>query len=133
VSDEKTPTPGELEILKVLWELGPSTVRAVHEYIIKEPKPAFNTVQTILRIMADKKGLVDGQLAGRSFVYTARYSRDEIAVRILDTVFDGAAAEVVQSLIRAERVSGDELDQMQQLIDDARRRKAPRNGRGGGK
>lgn len=130
MDDGKTPTPRELEILKVLWELGPSTVREVHEHGFKDDDTAFNTIQTMLRLMADKKGLVEGRLTGRTFVYTARFSRDEIAVRFLDSVFNGAAAEVVQTLLRAERVSGDELAQMQDLIDNARRRKTAKK-RGG--
>lgn len=130
MDDGKTPTPRELEILKVLWELGPSTVREVHEYGFKDDDTAFNTIQTMLRLMADKKGLVEGRLTGRTFVYTARFSRDEIAVRFLDSVFNGAAAEVVQTLLRAERVSGDELAQMQDLIDNARQRKTAKK-RGG--
>lgn len=129
MDDGKTPTPRELEILKVLWELGPSTVREVVEYGFKEDA-AFNTIQTMLRLMADKKGLVEARLTGRTFVYTPRFSRDEIAVRFLDSVFNGAAAEVVQTLLRAERVSGDELAQMQDLIDNARRRKTAKK-RGG--
>jgi predicted transcriptional regulator len=118
-----TPTPRELEILKVLWELGPSTVRAVHEHSFKERDIAYNTVQTMLRLMADKKHLVSASLEGRTFVYTPRFSRDEVAVRFLDHVFDGAAAEMVQSLIRSERISADELEQMQGMITAARHSK----------
>jgi BlaI family transcriptional regulator, penicillinase repressor len=122
VEEIPTPTPRELEILKVLWELGPCTVRAVHEHSFKVEDIAFNTVQTMLRLMADKKkGLVTAQLSGRTFVYTARFSRDQMAIRFLDRVFDGASAEMVQSLIRSERVSSDELEQMQAMIDKARR------------
>ena len=114
-----TPTPRELEILKVLWELGPSTVRAVHLHTFKNQDIAFNTVQTMLRLMTVKK-LVSGRLEGRAFIYTPCFSRDESAVRFLDHVFDGEAAEMVQSLIRSERISAEELEQMQELIDEAR-------------
>jgi BlaI family transcriptional regulator, penicillinase repressor len=128
-----TPTRRELEILKVLWELGPSTVRAVHEHYFQVRGFAFNTVQTMLRLMADeKKGLVSAQLVGRTFVYTARYSRDQCAARFLDHVFDGAAAEMVQSLLRSEDISAEELEQMQAMIDEARLRNGRRrSGRGG--
>jgi len=123
VEQISTPTPRELDILKVLWELGPSTVRAVHEHSFKDRDIAFNTVQTMLRLMAGPdKRLVHAHLDGRTFVYTANFSRDQIAVRFLDNVFDGAAAEMVQSLFRSERVSDEELEQMQGMIDAARRR-----------
>jgi predicted transcriptional regulator len=118
-----TPTPRELEILKVLWEQGPSSVRAVHARLAeREPELAYTTVQTMLRIMEDKKGLVDHRLEGRTFVYTARFTRDESTQRFLERVFDGAAAQLVQSLLSSERVSAEELDRMQALIAEARRR-----------
>src|SRR3979411_816296 len=98
-----TPTTREMEILKVLWELGPSSVRTVHRRLAQEVDLAYNTVQTLLRIMEDK-GLVKHHVEGRTFVYTPRFSRDESAARFLDRVFDGAAAELVQSLLRAERI-----------------------------
>src|ERR1700675_2865938 len=98
-----TPTPRELEILKVLWEEGPSSVRAVHRRLrLREPDLAYNTVQTLLRLM-EVKSLVGHDLDGRTFIYTARYTRDESTARFLDRVFDGAASQLVQSLLRGER------------------------------
>jgi predicted transcriptional regulator len=116
-----TPTPRELEILKVLWDKGPSSVRDVYRHLLtSEPDLAYNTVQTMLRIM-DNKGLVGHALDGRSFIYTACFTRDDTAARFLDRVFDGAASELVQSLLRGERVSGQELERMRAMIDKARR------------
>jgi predicted transcriptional regulator len=116
-----TPTPRELEILKVLWELGPCTVRAVHQHLSAKEDVAYNTIQTMLRLMERDKGQVSARLDGRTFVYTARFSRDEYAARFLDNVFDGAAAELVQSLLRTESIPRGELDQLQAMIDAARR------------
>jgi predicted transcriptional regulator len=53
-----SPTGRELEILKVLWELGPRSVRTVHRHLRPDQDLAYNTVQTLLRIMGEKKGLV---------------------------------------------------------------------------
>ena len=118
----KSPTPRELEILKVLWELGPSTVRQVYEHRFRDLGMAQNTVQTMLRLMADpKKGLVTFEQQGRTFVYSAAYSRDQSAAHFLDKVFDGAASEMVLSLLRSERITSAELDQMRAMIDAARR------------
>jgi len=122
VDETPTPTRRELAILKVLWDLGPSSVRAVHGRLTQgEPDLAYNTVQTILRIM-EEKGLVGHSLDGRSFIYEARYSRDESTLRFVDRVFDGAASELVQSLLRSERISPEELERMHALIGEARRR-----------
>ena len=117
-----TPTPRELEILKVLWESGPSSVRAVHRRLARDEDLAYNTVQTLLRIM-EEKGLVEHHVEGRTFIYTPRFSRDESAARFLDRVFDGAVSELVQSLLRTERIPPEELEQMRAMLAEARGRR----------
>jgi BlaI family transcriptional regulator, penicillinase repressor len=119
-----TPTGREMEILKVLWEHGPSSVKEVHRRLAQgeDEDLAYNTVQTLLRIMEEKKGLVKHHVEGRTFIYTPCFSRDESASRFLDRVFDGAADQLVLSLLRSERVSAEELDRMQAMIAEARRR-----------
>ena len=122
----KEPTPREMDILKVLWEQGSSSVRGVHKQLMqREPDLAYNTVQTMLRIM-DEKGLVNHHVEGRAFIYTARFSRDDSASGFLDRVFDGAASQMVLSLLRAERVPPEELERMRAMIDEARRGRAKR-------
>ena len=125
VNDTPTPTPRELEILKVLWEQGPSSVRAVYRRLAQAEDLAYNTVQTLLRIMEDK-GLVDHHTEGRTFVYTPRFSRDESAARFLERVFDGAADQLVLSLLRSERISTAELERMHTMIQQARQKKTAR-------
>ena len=115
-----TPTTREMEILKVLWEHGPSSVRAVFRRLDVDRDLAYNTVQTLLRIM-EEKGLVSHHVEGRTFVYSPCFSRDDSASRFLDRVFDGAAGELVQSLLRAEKIAPAELDRMQAMIAEARR------------
>ena len=121
MEDLPTPTARELEILKILWEIGPSSVRAVHRRLTeRNPDLAYNTTQTFLRIMEDKE-LVSHTVEGRTFIYTPRYSRDDNTVRFLDRVFDGAASQLVSSLLRSERLSRDELDKMHAMIAAARK------------
>ena len=120
IQDLPTPTGRELEILKVLWARGPCSVKAVHADLAGAGL-AYNTVQTLLRIM-ETKGLVGHHAEGRTFIYAPRYSRDESASRFLDRVFDGAASEIVLSLLREERISAEELDRIRAMIDEARRR-----------
>jgi predicted transcriptional regulator len=120
-----TPTTRELEILKVLWEHGPASVRAVHEHLSETENVAYNTVQTLIRLM-ELKHLVRHHVEGRTFIYTPCYSRDESAARFLDRVFDGAASELVMSLLRTEKIPPAELEQMQSLIAEARRKKQKR-------
>lgn len=125
-----SPTSREQEILKVLWSTGPSSVRDVHRLLQEAvgEELAFNTVQTLLRIMETKK-LVTHRSEGRSFIYEPVFSREESATRFLDRVFDGAASQLVECLLTAERISPVELAHMESLIAQARKRqKHPRSG-----
>lgn len=134
MADLPSPTGRELEILKVLWEHGPCSVRKVYRHLAaaRDEDLAYNTVQTLLRIMEDKK-LVRHDVEGRTFVYMALYTRDDSTVRFLDRVFDGAAAQLVQSLLRSERIPPEELARMQTLIAQARRKSGKRPAPGGEK
>jgi predicted transcriptional regulator len=122
VDDLPTPTPRELELLKILWEHGTLSVAGVHRYAgTVEAKPALNTVQTLLRIM-ETKGLVQHNVVGRTFVYSACFSKEESASRFLDRVFDGAASQLVLSLLKAEKIPAAELEQLRAVINAARKR-----------
>ena len=123
MNESPTPTPRELQILKVLWTLGPSSVRAVHEELATHDGVAYNTVQTLMRIMEEKE-LVTHHAEGRTFVYTPRFSRDQSAARFLERVFDVAADQLVLSLLRSERVGRDELERMHTMIAAARQKKS---------
>ena len=129
MEDTPTPTGREMEILKVLWEHGPCSVRVVYRHLLdQQPEGkdlAYNTVQTLMRIMEDK-GLVGHETEGRAFVYSPMFSRDQSAARFLDRVFDGAASQLVASLLQAERITPEELDRVQTLIADARRNRVAR-------
>jgi predicted transcriptional regulator len=117
-----------LEILKVLWEQGPSSVREVHRHLTRlegDADLAYNTVQTLLRIMETKKKLVEHRVEKRKFVYIPRFSRDDVAARFVDHVFDGAAAQMVLSLLRSERIPPAELERMHAMIAEARRQRRP--------
>ncbi|MGQ0634286.1 MAG: BlaI/MecI/CopY family transcriptional regulator [Planctomycetaceae bacterium] len=119
---EPSPSGRELEILKVLWELGSASVREVYERMCPGEELAFNTVQTLLRIM-DDKGLVTHAARGRTFVYSPAYSREQETARFLDKVFDGALDQFVASLLRSRRVTGRELAEVERLLADARRKR----------
>jgi BlaI family transcriptional regulator, penicillinase repressor len=123
VDNLPTPTVREMEILKVLWEHGPKSVSDVHRLLKTDDEKSqhINTVQTLIRLM-ETKGLVTHTLEGRTFIYAPLFSREESAARFLDRVFDGAASQLVMSLLKAERISPEELEQMRKLIKDARKR-----------
>ena len=113
------PTDREIEILKVLWELGEGSVRAVHERLSPGGELHFNTVQTQLRIM-DRKQLVAHRRDGRTLVYRPLYTREKVSARFLKQVFDGSLNQLVLSMLAAERVKPETLDELEQLIKAAR-------------
>jgi BlaI family transcriptional regulator, penicillinase repressor len=116
------PSAREQEILKILWDKGPATVREVRQQMCPDGELAFNTVQTLLRIM-DEKGLVRHYARGRTFVYAARRSRDAEAARLLNRLFDGAVEQCVVSLLNTTETTAEELKRLEKIIADARRRK----------
>jgi len=125
---ENGPSPRELDVLKALWGLGSGSVREVHERMCPEGELAFNTVQTVLRIMEDK-GLIRHRAEGRIFIYEPLYSRDRVTARLLHRVFDGALDQAVLSLLQATDATEDELRGLERMIALARKRKASRNNR----
>jgi BlaI family penicillinase repressor len=122
---EPSPSERELEILKALWELGSGSVREVHQRLCPNDELAFNTVQTTLRIMEDK-GLVAHRSEGRTFVYFPRHSRERVARRFLDKVFDGSLDQLVLTLLQTEGTTPEELKELERLIAQARKDKQPR-------
>jgi BlaI family transcriptional regulator, penicillinase repressor len=108
LAQDLTPSEREVDILKVLWKLGSASVGRVHRCLCPNEELAFNTVQTVLRIM-EEKGFVQHHAEGRTFIYKPCYSREQVAVRFLNKVFDGDLDQLVRSVLaskshkRAER------------------------------
>jgi BlaI family transcriptional regulator, penicillinase repressor len=114
------PTERELELLKLLWELGPSTVSNIRKVFPKKPKPAYNSLQTNLQAMLEK-GLVKRDTDTRSYVYHAAVKREEIENSVIKDLvkrlFDGSALRLVTTALSSEKVSQEEINQLQALID----------------
>ena len=119
---EFAPTERELDVLKVLWELGESRVRDIHAAMCQTEECAFTTVQTLLRIMADKD-LVKQRQVDRALLYEAKYTREQVSSRFLKRVFNGAIDQLVLNMLNAEDVSPDEMRELERLIAKARRDK----------
>ena len=117
------PTEAELEILRVLWERGPSTVRQVHEVLAEERDTGYTTTLKLMQIMADK-GLVTRDESSRTHVYTARSSQEstqrQLVNDLVERAFGGSAAELVLRALSSHKTSDDELQEIRNLIDDAR-------------
>jgi predicted transcriptional regulator len=117
-------TDRELEILKVLWAKGRASVRDVQEELVESAGPvAYSTVQTLLNIMEEKKGLVRHVVEGRTFVYIPKKTPErtirELTRRFVDRVFDGALDRVMVALLDSKPPSPAELARLRAMIDEA--------------
>ena len=119
---DNAPTERELDVLKVLWDLGEARVRDIHAAMCRTEECAFTTVQTLLRIMADK-GLVKQRQVDRALLYRPIHTREQVSSRFLNRVFDGAIDQLVLNMLQAENVSPDEMRELERLIAKARRDK----------
>lgn len=121
--DPPRPTPSELEILGVLWELGPSSVREVQEALQERRPTGYTTVLKLLQIMTEK-GLVRRDETDRTHVYQARLSEEQtqrqLVRDLLDRAFGGSASKLVMQALAARRASPEELGEIRKLIEARR-------------
>ena len=115
------PTGAELQILGVLWDRGPSTVREVHERLAKSRDLGYTTVLKLLQIMAEK-GLVRRDESQRAHVYAARIPAEQtqrqLVGDLLDRAFGGSAALLVQQALSSKRPSAQELSRIRVYLDE---------------
>lgn len=115
----------QLRILQVLWAKPEATVAEVNTALKPERDLAYTTVATMLRKM-EARGLVSHREDGRSFLYRARVSAEQIgqgmADHMVEKLFDGSLAGTVSHLLRTREVSREELEELERLIRAAKRR-----------
>jgi predicted transcriptional regulator len=114
-----TLTDGELRLMRVLWQQGPSTVGAIVDAVGGDIAPAYNTVQTMMRIL-ERKRFVSHRKDGRAFVFYPRLDQSHAqrnALRhMLDRFFDNSPGSLVLSLLEQEDVSAAEMKRVRELI-----------------
>jgi BlaI family penicillinase repressor len=115
------PTASELEILRVLWTRGPSTVREVHESLREQKALGYTTVLKLLQIMT-AKGTVRRNEEQRAHVYEAclpaTETKRQLAGDVLQRVFEGSATELMLHALAGRRTSKKELKELRQLLDE---------------
>ena len=115
------PTASELEILRVLWERGPSTVRDVHEALREKKDLGYTTVLKLLQIMT-AKGTVRRNEEQRAHVYEACQPATEtkrlLVGDVLERVFEGSASELMIHALEGRRTSKEELGELRRLLDE---------------
>lgn len=120
MTSDSNPTDREVDILKVLWEIGEASVRDVHARLVELSGLHFNTIQTQLRIM-DAKGLVESRRDGRTLYYRPLCTRQQVSSNFLHKVYDGAINQLVLNMLSSKKVSTKELDELEAIIAKARK------------
>jgi BlaI family penicillinase repressor len=119
------PTASELEILRVLWARGPSTVREVHDALREKKDLGYTTVLKLLQIMT-AKGTVRRDEGQRAHVYEAcqpaTETKRQLVGDVLQRVFEGSASELMIHALEGRRTSKKELEELRSLLDEYERR-----------
>jgi BlaI family transcriptional regulator, penicillinase repressor len=120
MTERSALSKGEMEVARVLWQLGRGTVRQVHEAFPAERKIDFATVQTYLRRL-ETKGYVAGQMSGRTKVYSPKVKPRKVIGQtiddLIDRLFGGETLPLMRHLIEDRGISEKELAELRELID----------------
>jgi BlaI family transcriptional regulator, penicillinase repressor len=112
-------TPQELEIMKVVWRLGPATVRGVYEDLLERRRIAYTSVMTMMNVL-ERKGHLRKSAQDRAYVYqpTAPQKRvlSSMVGEFVDRVFNGSAAPLLQHLIEDDHLTDRDVREIQRLL-----------------
>jgi predicted transcriptional regulator len=121
----RRPTDAELEILRVLWEKGPCSVRQVQQVLSQSRDVGYTTVLKLLQIMTEKE-LVLRDESKRSHVYRSRLSQDktqrQLVRDLIARAFGGSAEKLVMQALSAKKVSQEELADIREFLDELEER-----------
>jgi BlaI family transcriptional regulator, penicillinase repressor len=114
------PTDGEMEILKVLWVVGPAELGQIRAELQKQRSVATTTIATMLKVMLGKK-LVKRSDGKRGYVWSARATRthtaSDLVRKVLDHVFDGSAGRLVAHLLEEKGLDRRDRDEIRKLLE----------------
>jgi BlaI family transcriptional regulator, penicillinase repressor len=120
------PTAAELEILRVLWSRGPSTVREVHESLKEKKSLGYTSVLKFLQIMT-AKGTVRRNETHRAHVYEAclpaEQTKRQLAGDMLQRVFEGSASQLMMHALAGRKASQEEIQELRRILDEFERSK----------
>jgi BlaI family transcriptional regulator, penicillinase repressor len=119
------PTASELEILRVLWERGPTTVREVHRTLSEKRPIGYTSVLKLMQIMT-VKGTVRRDEQQRAHVYEAvqpaEKTKRQLALDVLQRVFDGSASELMMHALAGHQGSREEVEELRRLLNEYERK-----------
>jgi BlaI family penicillinase repressor len=114
------PTDSELEVLALIWQQGPLTVRQVHDQIKKSRDIGYTTTLKIMQIMFDKD-MLERRKQGKTHLYNAvesqQKTRDGLVNKIVNTAFHGSAKDLIMQALGSSRTSKAELEEIREYLD----------------
>jgi BlaI family transcriptional regulator, penicillinase repressor len=118
------PTASELEILRILWARGPSTVREVHDSMKEKREMGYTSVLKFLQIMT-AKGIVRRNETQRAHVYEAclpaEQTKRQLAGDMLQRVFEGSASQLMMHALAGRKASREEIEELRRTLDEYER------------
>ncbi|MBX2906529.1 MAG: BlaI/MecI/CopY family transcriptional regulator [Taibaiella sp.] len=125
MAEQIKPTESELEILNILWDKGPSTVRDVHEVLEQSKDAGYTTTLKLMQIMYEKK-LLKRDATTKSHVYTANVSQEktqgQLVKKFIDSVFNGSASQLVMQALGNHKTNKKELDEIRKYLEEMEKR-----------
>ena len=121
------PTDSELEILRLIWQHGPSSVRFINDELNETKKVGYTTTLKIMQIM-NEKGLLEREEEGRMHIYRAALKAEETQKQLLDrfveTAFGGSSMQLVMQALGKHTTTPEELKELKKLINKIERDQA---------
>lgn len=115
------PTESEMEILQVLWELGPSTVREVHDVLSETKDSGYTTTLKLMQIMNDK-GLLNRNHEAKTHVYSSAVKKEsvqkQVVSKMINGLFKGSSAKLVMHALGNHRASKEEIMEIKKYLDE---------------
>ncbi|MCB0696827.1 MAG: BlaI/MecI/CopY family transcriptional regulator [Chitinophagaceae bacterium] len=120
MTDKIKPTESELEILNILWNRGPSTVRTVHEILEPSKGSGYTTTLKLMQIMHEK-GLVKRDNSAKVHIFEAVVSKEktqgQLIRKMVDTVFNGNTMQMVMQALGNHKADAAELEAIRKYLD----------------
>lgn len=114
------PTEAELEILQILWDSGPTTVRFVNDKLNLKKEVGYTTTLKIMQIMTEKN-LLSRDEENKSHIYSAVYKKDEtqkvLLDKFLESTFGGSASKLVLQALGNRKTSKKEIEDIRKFLD----------------
>jgi predicted transcriptional regulator len=120
MKEEIVPTKTELNVLQVIWQYGPSTVRFVHDKLNEQKEAVIYTSTLKLMQMMKEKGMLDRDESSMKHVYSALLVEDKVKGNLLgrfvDAMYNGSPSSLMMALLGNDKTSADELKKIKELL-----------------